>query len=117
MVKETDCFSLTDSFGIGTPDVKISIMVRQKSDVPYLDAMGCPVGSCLSLFVDDGECAGRGHRYAIEIVHAMTVCAGGDFRIDVCWAHHIQCFSHCCISRNYRWNGNFGLTPTIPSMR
>ena len=42
--------------------------------------------------MDDGKCAGRGHRYAIEIVNAMKVCVGGDFGIDVCWAHHIQCF-------------------------
>ena len=117
MGKETDYFSLPDSSGIGTPDVKTSIMVKQKYDVPSLDAMGWPGGACLGWFVDDGGCAGWGHRYAIEIVHAMKVCVGGDFRIDVCWAHHIQCFSHFCISRHHRWSGNFGLTPMSPAMR
>ena len=46
MGKEKDRFSLADSSGIGTPDVKTSIMIRQKSDVPSLDAMGCPGGAC-----------------------------------------------------------------------
>ena len=47
MGKEKDFFSLTDSSGIGTPDVKTSIMVRIKSDVPSLDAMGCSGGVCI----------------------------------------------------------------------
>ena len=115
--KEIYCFYLADSSGIGTPDVKTSIMIRRKSDVPFLGAMGCPGVACIGWFVDDGDCSGWGHRYAIEIVHAMKVCVGGDFRIDVCWAHHIQCFSHFCISWHHRWSGNFGLTPTIPEMK
>ena len=45
--KKTDCFSLTNSSGIGTLDDKPYIMVRQKSYVPSLDVMGCPVGACL----------------------------------------------------------------------
>jgi hypothetical protein len=71
-------------FGAGLGDVHFEapVVFGGASDVPAINAVGCPGASLLQILIDKNSCAGRRKRSLIEAKGAVELCFGGEAQID-----------------------------------